>query len=241
MQLLREHPAIGAILQNALARCIGTITQELGRHHLVTNRGNFSGHQVKVQKETQLTASINKLVLQSELFNCHDIHGHDIGSAVQASLLSNKSALASRISSSQGRSASTAGSPTKTPGGRNLSLTPPLSPMDTPQGDKRARKDFLTKEGASTPRGLTGLRGKGPSSIHPQPAQWRLWVRWIFSLDQSQQSEEGTTALLYGSPAPGEDIQMSVSEGADGARIRLNHKTITTTAMKTVTMPLTTS
>ena len=199
----------------------------------MTNRGEFlRGIKSRFKKETQLTASINKLVLQSELFNSHDIHGHDIGSAVQASLLSNKSALASRISSSQGRSASTAGSPTKTPGGRNLSLTPPLSPMDTPQGDKRARKEFLTKEGASTPRGLTGLRGKGPSSIHPQPAPSGMLGGSDGSLALTSPSSprSGTTALsLTGASRPPVKIsRLSVSERELMARVDkvLNYKTI---------------
>jgi CRP-like cAMP-binding protein len=101
-QLLREHPAIGAILQNALARCIDTMQKELGRHHYITSRAEFlKGVKNRFKKETQLTASINKLVMQSQLLNNQSIHGHDIGSALQSSLLSNNKALVGRIEASQ--------------------------------------------------------------------------------------------------------------------------------------------
>ena len=125
---------------------------------------NFlKGIKTRFKKETQLTASINKLVLQSELFNSHDIHGYNINSAVQASLLSDNAALSSRIES---RSGSAANSPMKTHGASPSGAIRSISPLGTPQRLKR--KSLETERPAtfrpprSTPRGL--------HSVHPSPA-----------------------------------------------------------------------
>ena len=102
--------------------------------------------------------------------------------------------------------------------------------MDTPQGDKRARKDFLTKEGASTPRGLTGLRGKGPSSIHPQPAPSGMLGGSDGSLALTSPSSPGVAppSLSRGLTSPVKISRLSVSERELMARVDkvLNYKTI---------------
>merc|ERR1712072_1046570 len=71
-RILREHPSIGAILQSAIGRCIENMNDELGRHNMITSRGEFlNAVKQRFKRETHLYHNIKKLVLSSELDSAH--------------------------------------------------------------------------------------------------------------------------------------------------------------------------
>jgi hypothetical protein len=71
-RILREHPSIGAILQSAIGRCIENMNDELGRHNMITSRGEFlNSVKQRFKRETHLYHNINKLVMSSELDSVH--------------------------------------------------------------------------------------------------------------------------------------------------------------------------
>ena len=101
----------------------------------------------RFKKETHLTANINKLVMQSDLFN--GSHGVDraVGSALQSSLLGGNRALVGRIEADQiARSqmrpggAYAKGSVSPSPGSRTVGVSPGsprITPPGTPQRSPR--------------------------------------------------------------------------------------------------------
>lgn len=67
-RIIREHPSIAVILQAALGKCIDKMQEELGRHHMITNRGEFlQSVKQRFKRETQFYHNVNKLVMASEL------------------------------------------------------------------------------------------------------------------------------------------------------------------------------
>jgi len=67
-RLIREHPSIGVILQAALGKCIDKMQEELGRHHMITSRGEFlQSVKQRFKRETQFYHNVSKLVMASEL------------------------------------------------------------------------------------------------------------------------------------------------------------------------------